>query len=71
MNQAIGICSLCGGDVVLPTHYMSVVPPKPTCESCGAVAKTKGPVVPMQRRANPDVFRELTHEDRFKPAWRY
>lgn len=44
----IGTCSLCGGRVTLPFVWHSVVPPVPTCESCGAV-KAEGPVIEMRR----------------------
>ena len=48
-EQICGTCSLCGGPVVLPIAWWSVVPPQPTCKECGAVAKTDyGPVIPMQ-----------------------
>lgn len=44
----IGTCSICGGRVTVPTFFHSVVPPTPTCESCGAVAASHGPVIPMR-----------------------
>jgi hypothetical protein len=49
----IGTCSICAGTVSVPTVYMSVVPPTPTCERCGAHAAPSGPVIPMQ--AQPHV----------------
>lgn len=45
-----GTCSLCGGRVTVPDHWLSVVPPTPTCEQCGAVAAEHGPVIPMVQR---------------------
>ena len=45
---AVGTCSLCGGRVSVPSFWMSIVPPVPTCESCGATAALHGPVMPMQ-----------------------
>lgn len=42
-----GTCGTCGGRVLLPTLWMGVVPPRPTCERCGATA-IEGPVLPMQ-----------------------
>jgi hypothetical protein len=51
-EKAIGKCSLCGGVVTM--HYglwMSIIPPAPTCSSCGAT-KSDVPenIIPM---ANP------------------
>lgn len=43
MTQQIGICSECGGAVVLPAHS---VWPTPYCLECGAVA-SKGPRIQM------------------------
>lgn len=41
----VGTCSLCGGDVVVPSGpWASVVPPRPHCQDCGAQA-AKGPVI--------------------------
>ncbi len=50
MKRVIGTCSECGGRVTLPTDWMSVDPPIPECESCGAVAASPGPVIKMRRR---------------------
>ena len=48
----VGTCSLCGGPVQVPGGvWMSVIPPTPTCASCGAVAAQHGPVIPMHRPA--------------------
>lgn len=48
--RVIGKCSLCGGRVVVPSAWWSINPPVPTCEKCGAVADTPGPVIPMKPR---------------------
>lgn len=48
MTTSVGTCSLCGGRVSVPTVYHSIIPPVPQCESCGAVAASHGPVVPMK-----------------------
>lgn len=45
MKTIIGRCSLCDGLVMLPTQYMSVVPPIPKCDNCGAMQKL--PVIEM------------------------
>lgn len=49
-NTVIGRCSYCGGLVTVPSIWMSVVPPVPTCEACGATADVndKLPVLPMK-----------------------
>lgn len=46
-RQVVGTCGNCGGAVVLPKVWMSVIPPVATCESCGATAAQNGPVLPM------------------------
>jgi hypothetical protein len=48
MNTQVGTCSLCGGPVSTPTAWMSVRPPVPQCESCGAyAAQPHGDVIEM------------------------
>lgn len=60
MNKIIiGTCSLCGGAVTIPDVWCGVVPPTPSCSSCGAVPlDAHGPVIPMRqnRRAKPPDF---------------
>ena len=46
-RQVVGTCGNCGGAVTLPIFYMSVIPPVPTCEECGATVRPHGPVLPM------------------------
>ncbi len=55
MDREIGQCGNCGGSVVVPTVWMGVIPPVPTCTRCGATAKPKGPVIEMNppRRVPP------------------
>ncbi len=49
MNRTIGTCSNCGGRVVVPTVWMSVVPPVPHCEKCGSsAAQPHGGVIEME-----------------------
>ena len=51
-EQIVGTCSCCGGPVVTPICYWSVVPPTPACRKCGAQATDYfGPVI--QTRPNP------------------
>jgi len=47
-ETTIGTCSICGGRVSVPTAWMAIIPPTPTCRSCGAVAASHGPIVPMR-----------------------
>ena len=49
MNERIGTCSLCGGDVVgFRGIWMSITPPPPDrCTRCGAVVKGQGDVIEM------------------------
>lgn len=49
MSYTIGACSKCGGAVQIPDVWSGIVPPKPQCGSCGAVAKNAyGNVIPME-----------------------
>lgn len=43
----VGTCSICGGRVTIPDVWGAIIPPTPTCESCGAVAAQNGPIIPM------------------------
>lgn len=59
-RKTIGKCSICGGAVTVPTTWMSVVPPRPQCEQCGAYAsQTAGlPTVPMEpMKIRPQPFK--------------
>lgn len=48
MNTTVGTCGRCGGRVSVPTVYMSIIPPTPACEGCGATPKSAhGPVIEM------------------------
>jgi len=50
MLQKIGVCSLCGGDVMAYTGAWGGTqpPPPPTCSTCKAVsAYSRSPVIPM------------------------
>lgn len=54
MEQVIGRCSNCGGQVV--QHFgawYGVVPPTPHCRSCNYVPSWTQPVIPMVPPANP------------------
>lgn len=44
----LGKCSICGGDVLVPTVYYSTIPPTPTCVKCGAIKDDSGPTIPMK-----------------------
>lgn len=46
-QRTLGSCSNCGGPVRVPTAFMSVNPPVPTCSVCHATAKPLGGVVAM------------------------
>lgn len=49
MAQVVGTCSICGGAVMAPLTWMSIIPPTPTCSGCGAVAAAHGPIIPMRK----------------------
>lgn len=47
-QQTIGTCSICGGAVTVPSVWLGILPPTPTCSRCGAhAAQNFGPVIPM------------------------
>ena len=50
MANFMGVCSLCNGNVTVPDNWYSNIPPAPVCNSCGATAKNKFPVVEMEKR---------------------
>lgn len=47
--HTVGTCSVCGGAVTVPSVWAGIIPPTPTCSSCGAVAAQHGPIIPMLR----------------------
>lgn len=50
--RVIGACSLCGGEVVVPTIWMGVTPPVPRCKKCDAVKAPQSlPVIPMKKQS--------------------
>lgn len=52
----VGTCSLCGGAVQVPDVWMGIIPPVPTCLSCGATrADRHGPVIPMTPSMPPTI----------------
>jgi len=57
MNKTIlGTCAICGGPVTVPQAWLSVVPPVPCCDQCGARAKAHyGPAIEMTPVATPRV----------------
>jgi hypothetical protein len=50
MEQTIGTCSICGGEVrAYYGVWMSILPPPPpSCANCGARVAIHGPVIPMR-----------------------
>lgn len=62
MNTTIGTCGACGGPVTVPSVWMGVIPPVPTCERCGRqAANGYGPKIPMQDDAPaPQPIRTVT-----------
>lgn len=47
-HDVVGSCSLCGGPVTVPSAWLSVTPPTPSCASCGAIRAGFGRVIDMQ-----------------------
>jgi hypothetical protein len=66
-QTVIGICSVCGGDVVQYSGPWYGSLPPATCVSCGATERQdRGPVIPMvptRRRYG------LSSDDGFVPPW--
>lgn len=59
--RVIGTCSICGGAVTVPALWGGILPPQPTCASCGSVAASHGPVIKMTsapRHDTSNVLRE-------------
>lgn len=48
MDKIIGQCSLCGGNVTVPTAWWSTEPPVPHCKKCGAHEKNQLPIIEME-----------------------
>ena len=50
MNEVrvIGKCSICGSFVVVPSIWLGVNPPTPTCQGCGATKDDDLPEVKMR-----------------------
>lgn len=48
MNEIVGKCSKCGGDVVVPKHWMGIYTPVPLCMKCGAIKKNHLPIIKME-----------------------
>jgi hypothetical protein len=66
MTQSnVGTCGNCGGAVTVPTVWLGVVPPTPTCQCCGATPKDAHGLV---REMNPPSQRDrlLTAGERFE-----
>ena len=50
-KRVIGTCGECGGAVGIPVVWMSIIPPTPSCFSCGAVPENPhGQVMAMKKR---------------------
>ena len=47
-ETVIGTCSLCGGPVTVPSPWLGILPPTPTCKQCGAVKSDHGPTIEMR-----------------------
>lgn len=46
--RTIGTCSYCHGRVAIPSAWLGIYPPTPTCQKCGArAAPSFGPLIPM------------------------
>ena len=59
MNKTIGTCSLCGGQVTLPTIWYGVTPPTATCSKCGATEAKNLPIITMRPAGGLTPFNHL------------
>lgn len=49
-EQIVGTCGNCGGPVVMPTIWHSILKPPRICKNCGVHAtEDYGPVLPMEK----------------------
>jgi len=66
--KVIGKCSICGGRVTVPAVWWSIVPPKPTCERCGAVYDEEAylPTLPMKPAERPNWRHTTTSIPKFE-----
>lgn len=37
MKYTVGICSKCGGDIQVPSHWFGTTPPERKCSRCGFI----------------------------------
>lgn len=47
--KILGECSICGGNVIMPTIWHGIYPPTPTCSTCSAVAEIR-PTIKMKKQ---------------------
>ena len=70
-KPVIGICSICGGDVVMPTRPMAS--PQAYCQTCGAVKKRNLPIIPMERpntgRGNNIPKLKIYYDESYSGNW--
>jgi peptidase E len=66
----IGTCSICSGPVTVPSNWMDILPPIPTCQSCKATKLTDyGPVIQMQpTKQQMDIEEVYRKWASYKPA---
>jgi hypothetical protein len=51
--RTVGTCGDCGGAVQVPSDWLGMNPPTPTCALCGATPKEAfGPTLEMKPRSN-------------------
>lgn len=48
MKRVVGKCGHCGGKVTVPDVWFGVIPPDPTCESCGWIKSDDLKVLKMR-----------------------
>lgn len=47
-EQSVGTCGRCGGPVTVPSVWMGLLPPTPTCQKCGATMKNSHGPAPVK-----------------------
>jgi hypothetical protein len=68
-ERAVGVCSICGGTVTVPSVWMGVIPPVPTCNRCRATQAEALPVLPMVPAPPPTRLVQVTESSSSTGGW--
>jgi|GEM_PF-5465399 len=65
MDKTVGRCSQCGGNVTVPSEWLGIHPPVPTCHSCGAQAVSRLPIIETEPVAEANSVGYLAEFDKW------